>query len=157
MIRLIKGEPDLLWMEIGNNYKKIMEGSFKKNKVLIHPHRLLAMLFFAYYQGDLRRVSVGEIQEKLKISDDQFQDFMKRLTLGFVGCLKEMAYFLSSNDYGGYTFQYYIDIYCRSSAGSKVILLDMLGLKFCAMVYSKYLKVSFDKHVLGLFEAELKK
>jgi hypothetical protein len=38
-----------------------------------------------------------------------------------------------------------------------VILLDMLGLKFCAMTYSKYEKVPFECHILGIFETELRK
>lgn len=124
---------------------------------MIVPHRLLAMLFFAYYQGDFRRIDIEEIKKRLDKSDSQIKDLLKKLTLGFVGCLKEMGYFLSSNDFGGYNFQYYIDIYCRSTVGSKIILLDMLGLKFCAMAYSKFAQVGFDRHILSSFEGELRK
>jgi hypothetical protein len=30
--------------------------------VLIIPHRLLAMLFFAYYQGDFEKINIEEIK-----------------------------------------------------------------------------------------------
>lgn len=67
MIKLIKNEPDLIWMEIANNYKKLVENQFKKNKVLIIPHRLLAILFFAYYKGDFSKIDVQEIKDRLNI------------------------------------------------------------------------------------------
>lgn len=118
---------------------------------MIIPHRLLAILFFTYYQGDFRKIDIEEIKKRMNKTDKDIKDLLKKLTLGFMGCLKEMGYFLSSNDFGGCSFQYYIDIYCRSTVGSKIILLDMLGLKFCAMAYFKFAQVSFDRHILSNF------
>ena len=59
---------------------------------------------------------------------------MKKICEQFLLCLNEFAKTLAYVSYGRYSFESYNDLYCRNSNGNMVILMDMLGIKFCCLI-----------------------
>lgn len=55
--------PALLREMIGNYYKMIGLYSFKKNKIVLIPHRILALLLFKYFKFDYFNVQFEELCE----------------------------------------------------------------------------------------------
>lgn len=52
IIKVIE-DKQVLGVMIGNYCKMILEYSFKKNKVILVPHRILALLLYKYFDFDL--------------------------------------------------------------------------------------------------------
>lgn len=65
------------------------------------------------------------------------KEFLKKLTRCLFYCLKEFSMCIGNSGFGLHSFENYVDLYCRSANGNKIILLDMIGIKFCAVALDR--------------------
>lgn len=87
----------------------------------------------------------------------EMKAFLAQLAKNFINCLKEYGRCIGYVGPGQYNFENYVDLYVRSSNGNRIISLDMIGIKFCAIAHEKMKKVAnFAKVFQDCFQDESK-
>ena len=154
---MIKDVPELVEKQIENQYRQILKYSFKRNKVVLIYQRLFVMYVFVYFKCDYDRIDFDELCRILKVDMVEMKTFLAILTKHFINCLKEYGRCIGHVGPGQYGFENYVDLYVRSANGNRIISLDMIGIKFCAIAHEKMKKVdSFAKVFQDCYQEEAK-
>lgn len=83
--------------------------------------------------------------------------FLAILAKQFINCLKEYGRCIGHVGPGQYGFENYVDLYVRSSNGNRIIIFDMIGIKFCAIAHEKLKRIdNFAKVFLDCYQEESK-
>lgn len=94
------------------------------------------MQVYVYFKCDYRNIDVHKLADILGINLNQMKEFLKRITRCFLHCLKELGRCIGNSGFPRIAFEEYVDLYCRSSNGNKVVLIDLIGIKICGVAFS---------------------
>lgn len=94
------------------------------------------MQVYVYFKCDYSNIDIHKLTAILGINLYQMREFLKKITKAFLHCLKELGRCIGNNGFPRIAFEEYVDLYCRSSNGNKVVLLDMIGIKICAVAFN---------------------